>query len=104
MMEGEREVPKTAARRRTKSAAPAAGLRPVYIVDGARTPFLRARGKPGPFTPVDLAVQCARRVARAARSTVAAGIARLSELPGLALYSPLRHGPSRRPRPATGPE
>ena len=32
--------------------------RPVYIVDGARTPFLKARGKPGPFTPVDLAVQC----------------------------------------------
>ena len=33
---------------------------PVYIVDGARTPFLKARGKPGPFTPVDLAVQCGR--------------------------------------------
>ncbi|KAA0972464.1 acetyl-CoA C-acetyltransferase [Aureimonas fodinaquatilis] len=34
--------------------------RAVYIVDGARTPFLKARGKPGPFTPVDLAVQCGR--------------------------------------------
>ncbi|WP_163271391.1 acetyl-CoA C-acetyltransferase [Chelativorans alearense] len=34
--------------------------RPVYLIDGARTPFLRARGKPGPFTPVDLAVQCGR--------------------------------------------
>lgn len=34
--------------------------RPVYIVDGARTPFLKARGKPGPFTPVDLAVQAGR--------------------------------------------
>jgi acetyl-CoA C-acetyltransferase len=33
---------------------------PVYLIDGARTPFLRARGKPGPFTPVDLAVQCGR--------------------------------------------
>jgi len=32
----------------------------VYIVDGARTPFLKARGRPGPFTPVDLAVQCGR--------------------------------------------
>src|SRR4051812_9095190 len=32
----------------------------VYIVDGARTPFLKARGAPGPFTPVDLAVQCGR--------------------------------------------
>ncbi len=34
--------------------------RPVYIVDGARTPFIKARGEPGPFTPVDLAVQCGR--------------------------------------------
>ena len=34
--------------------------RTVYIVDGARTPFLKARSKPGPFTPVDLAVQCGR--------------------------------------------
>ena len=32
----------------------------VYIIDGARTPFLKARGRPGPFTPVDLAVQCGR--------------------------------------------
>lgn len=38
---------------------PASG-RCVYIVDGARTPFLKARGKPGPFSPVDLAVQCGR--------------------------------------------
>src|SRR6201997_3785552 len=34
--------------------------RPVFIVDGARTPFLKARTGPGPFTPVDLAVQCGR--------------------------------------------
>lgn len=34
--------------------------RTVWLVDGARTPFLKARGKPGPFTPVDLAVQCGR--------------------------------------------
>lgn len=34
--------------------------RSVWLVDGARTPFLKARGKPGPFTPVDLAVQCGR--------------------------------------------
>ncbi|MCB1364126.1 MAG: acetyl-CoA C-acetyltransferase [Rhodobacteraceae bacterium] len=34
--------------------------RPVYLVDGARTPFLKARGGPGPFTPVDLAVQAGR--------------------------------------------
>jgi acetyl-CoA C-acetyltransferase len=35
-------------------------LRPVYIIDGSRTPFLKARSGPGPFTPVDLAVQCGR--------------------------------------------
>jgi acetyl-CoA C-acetyltransferase len=30
------------------------------LIDGSRTPFIKARGKPGPFTPVDLAVQCGR--------------------------------------------
>ena len=30
------------------------------IIDGSRTPFIKARGRPGPFTPVDLAVQCGR--------------------------------------------
>lgn len=35
--------------------------RRVYIVDGARTPFLKARGNvPGPFSAVDLAVAAAR--------------------------------------------
>ncbi|WP_316219291.1 acetyl-CoA C-acetyltransferase [Bradyrhizobium sp. SZCCHNR2026] len=34
--------------------------RAVYIIDGSRTPFLKARSGPGPFTPVDLAVQCGR--------------------------------------------
>ncbi len=31
--------------------------RPVYIVDGARTPFLKARSGPGAFRPSDLAVR-----------------------------------------------
>ena len=35
-------------------------MRPAYIIDGSRTPFLKARSGPGPFTPVDLAVQCGR--------------------------------------------
>jgi len=30
----------------------------VYLVDGARTPFLKAHSGPGPFTPVDPAMQC----------------------------------------------
>ncbi len=34
--------------------------RPVYIIDGSRTPFIKARSGPGPFTPVDLAVACGR--------------------------------------------
>ena len=34
--------------------------RPVYIVDGNRTPFLKIKGKPGPFTASDLAVQAGR--------------------------------------------
>ncbi len=33
---------------------------PVYLVDGSRSPFLRARGKPGPFTASDLALQAGR--------------------------------------------
>lgn len=45
---------------RTASKTPLGSGRPVYLVDGARTPFLKARGKPGPFSPVDLAVQCGR--------------------------------------------
>ena len=36
------------------------GRRAVYIIDGARTPQLKARGKPGPFSAADLAVGCAR--------------------------------------------
>ncbi len=32
------------------------GSEPVYVVDGARTPFLKARGEPGPFSAGDLAV------------------------------------------------
>ncbi|HLV29772.1 MAG TPA: acetyl-CoA C-acetyltransferase [Burkholderiaceae bacterium] len=35
---------------------------PIYIVDGARTPFLKARNAPGPFSASDLAVQSAREL------------------------------------------
>jgi acetyl-CoA C-acetyltransferase len=34
--------------------------RRVYVVDGARTPCLKARGAPGPFTAAELATQAAR--------------------------------------------
>jgi acetyl-CoA C-acetyltransferase len=30
--------------------------RPIYVVDGARTPFLKTRGKPGPFAAAELAL------------------------------------------------
>lgn len=35
-------------------------FKPVYIVDGARTPFLKVRGGRGPFSAADLAVQAAQ--------------------------------------------
>lgn len=34
--------------------------KPVYLVDGNRTPFLRARGRPGPFKHADLGIYAAR--------------------------------------------
>ncbi|MCW5588840.1 MAG: acetyl-CoA C-acetyltransferase [Legionellales bacterium] len=36
--------------------------RVVYIVDGARTPFLKARNAPGVLSAADLAVHCARQL------------------------------------------
>jgi acetyl-CoA C-acetyltransferase len=33
---------------------------PVYIIDGARTPFLKARNRPGPFAASDLATDAGR--------------------------------------------
>jgi len=36
--------------------------REVYVVDGLRTPFLKARGKPGPFSASDLAVNAGREL------------------------------------------
>ncbi|HZM34121.1 MAG TPA: acetyl-CoA C-acetyltransferase [Burkholderiales bacterium] len=34
--------------------------RPVYVVDGARTPFLKSKNRPGPFSASDLATQAGR--------------------------------------------
>ncbi len=36
--------------------------KPVYVVDGARSPFLKARNKPGPFSASDLAVQTGQQL------------------------------------------
>jgi acetyl-CoA C-acetyltransferase len=35
-------------------------MTPVYVVDGARTPFLKSRNRPGPFSAADLATQAGR--------------------------------------------
>jgi acetyl-CoA C-acetyltransferase len=35
-------------------------MKPVYVVDGARTPFLKSRNRPGPFAASDLATQAGR--------------------------------------------
>ncbi len=42
-----------------KKSSKTAG-RDVYFVDGSRTPFLKARGRPGPFSASDLAVAAGR--------------------------------------------
>jgi acetyl-CoA C-acetyltransferase len=34
--------------------------RPIYVIDGARTPFLRSKNRPGPFSAADLATQAGR--------------------------------------------
>ena len=39
---------------------PSSNREPVYIVDGARTPFLKARNRPGPFAASDLATDAGR--------------------------------------------
>ena len=36
--------------------------KPVYIVDGARTPFLKARNRPGPLSAGDLATQAGKQL------------------------------------------
>jgi acetyl-CoA C-acetyltransferase len=35
-------------------------MNPVYVIDGARTPFLKSKNRPGPFAASDLAVQAGR--------------------------------------------
>jgi len=35
-------------------------IRPVYVVDGARSPFLKSKNRPGPFAASDLATQAGR--------------------------------------------
>ena len=50
---------KKATRRSTTRSSPSKN-RAVYIVDGSRTPQLKARGKPGPFNAANLAVACGR--------------------------------------------
>lgn len=37
-------------------------MRDVYIVDGARSPFLKAKGMPGPFSASDLAVKAGKEL------------------------------------------
>ena len=33
---------------------------PIYVIDGARTPFLKSRNRPGPFAASDLATDAGR--------------------------------------------
>jgi len=34
--------------------------KPIYVVDGARTPFLKAKNRPGVFSAADLATQAGK--------------------------------------------
>lgn len=54
------ETTSSALNRRRNPGTGGKPARPVFIVDGSRTPFLKARGKPGPFPAADLAVGCGR--------------------------------------------
>jgi acetyl-CoA C-acetyltransferase len=38
------------------------GGRPVYVVDGSRTPYIKARGKPGPFSASELAIAAGQQL------------------------------------------
>ena len=46
----------------TRKSASGKSSRAVFMVDGSRAPFLKARGIPGPFTASDLAVYSARQL------------------------------------------
>ena len=46
----------------SRKSAAGKSSRSVFIVDGSRAPFLKARGIPGPFTAADLAVYSARQL------------------------------------------
>src|SRR5258706_11118886 len=35
-------------------------MNPVYVVDGARSPFLKSKNRPGPYAASDLATQAGR--------------------------------------------
>ena len=52
-------MPDTPTKPKAKRRATASG-RSVYIVDGSRTPQLKAKGKPGPFSAASLALSCSR--------------------------------------------
>ncbi len=56
----EKRAPRKRASPTQDAGQPSRQGRAVYLVDGARTPFLRLYGRPGPFTASDLAVQCGR--------------------------------------------
>ncbi|TRO96209.1 acetyl-CoA C-acetyltransferase [Glycocaulis profundi] len=79
--------------------ARSAERRRVVVIDGCRTPFLKARGKPGPFSAVDLAA-AAGRTLRLRRPEMMAAVqevilgcgAPTSEAPNTARVAALRMG------------
>ena len=45
---------------KAKSASKSKSVNTVYVVDGSRSPFLKARGKPGPFSAANIGVASAK--------------------------------------------
>ena len=91
------------ARRNPASVMPLNYGRTVYVVDGRRTPILKASGSPGPFSASDLAVACSRDLilrhprAREGLQELVWGCVMPSEFRG-------KYLPDHRPSPGTGPE
>ena len=55
---------------------------PVYVVDGIRTPFLKARNRPGPFAASDLATQAGRALLKRIGRVVALRLGCGLKVPG----------------------
>src|SRR6187399_3638589 len=52
--------PSSPAKKRPRRRRPDMYAKPIYVIDGARTPFLKAKNRPGVFSAGDLATQAGK--------------------------------------------